>query len=314
MLTRRHIRVKVMQAIYSFYKNDEENTLQQEKNLLFSLEQIQDLYLLMLHLLLAIQNQAKNYMLVAQKKHLATHTEKNPSKIFIDNKVLALIRTNTLFQEISKNKKINYWTLDTEYPSILFSELKEQDWYQDYLLKETSTFNEDKVFLIKVYKELIAPNEKLYEYLEDKRLSWLDDYPLVNTLLIRILSKINPTNMGSTLLPEVYKNHEDRDFSLELFKKVIEQNDEISKQIEGKTPNWDQERIANLDMIILKMGVVEFLYFPTIPERVTINEYLEIAKEYSTPKSSIFINGILDKLVKEFSNNNKLNKKGRGLK
>lgn len=303
-----------MQAVYSFYKNEDGNTLKQEKSLLYNLEQMQDLYLLTLHLLVAMRNQAEIFLLASQKKHLATALEKKPSRIFIDNKVLSLIENNPLFKEISKNKKINYWVLDTEYPSILFTELKEQDWYKSYLLLETSSFTQDKEFLIKVFKEIVAPNEKLYEYLEDKRLSWLDDYPLVNTLLVKVLSKISPKNAGSVLVPDVFKNEEDRDYALDLFKKVIENNDLLSKEIEGKTPNWDSERIAGLDMIILKMGIAEFLYFPTIPVRVTINEYLEVAKEYSTPKSSIFINGILDKLVKELTVKNKINKIGRGLK
>jgi N utilization substance protein B len=132
--------------------------------------------------------------------------------------------------------------------------------------------------------------------------------------MVKMLSKISLKNIGTVLIPDVYKDKEDRNFALKLFREVITNDEKLYSEIEGKTPNWDKERIAGLDMIILKMGISEFLYFPSIPVRATINEYLEISKEYSTPKSSIFINGILDKLVKDFSETNKLNKIGRGLK
>ena len=168
--------------------------------------------------------------------------------------------------------------------------------------------------MISLYKQVIAPNEKLYEYLEDRRLTWLDDYPIVNTVLVKVLAKVNENNIASTLIPELYKNSEDRDYALELLRKVLLNDEKLMSEIDGKTPNWDKDRIAELDMIILKMGIAEFLYFPSIPVRASINEYLEISKEYSTPKSSLFINGILDKIVKEFTDNGKLNKIGRGLR
>ena len=216
-------------------------------------------------------------------------------------------------EAIVKRKGLNYWAQDTEYVGILFKVLREQDWYDEYLLKENTSFSEDQNFITKVYKEVIAPNEKLYEYLEDKRLTWIDDFPIVNTAMVKMLGKISEKNVANVLIPDLYKDSEDRDFALELLRKVVLNEEKLSAEIDGKTPNWDQDRIADLDFIILKMGIAEFLYFPSIPVRATINEYLEISKEYSTPKSSIFINGILDKLVKEFEISKKLNKIGRGL-
>lgn len=313
MLTRRHIRVKVLQSIYAYNQNDNKNLEKQEEFLLYNIAQMQDLYLLMLQLMLALRDQAEDYLLKSQKKHLATDLEKNPSKLFVENKVIELIRTNERFSEIIKNKKLNYWENDSEYVTILFNSLKKLDWYSEFLKRKTTNFQEDKDFLIKIFKEVIAPNEKLYEYLEDKRLTWLDDFPLVNTLIVKMLSKISKKNVDAILIPELYKNKEDRGYAIELMQKVILNDDELTNTIDEKTPNWDKERIAEIDMIILKMGISEFLYFPSIPIRATINEYLEVSKEYSTPKSSLFINGILDKLVKEFSAAKKLNKTGRGL-
>ena len=313
MLTRRHIRVKVLQSIYAYNQTENKDLEKQEKFLLYNMEQMQDLYLLMIQLLIALRDQAENYLLISQKKHLATDLEKKPSKLFIDNKVISLLNSNEIFTDIIKKKKLNYWENDSEYIAIIFNELKEKEWYLNFLNKKESTFSEDKEFIIKIFKDIIAPNEKLYEYLEDKRLTWLDDFPLVNTLLLKMLQKITKKNINTILIPEVYKNEEDREYALQLLQKVIINEDELSEEIDSKTPNWDKERIAEIDMIILKMGISEFLFFPSIPVRATINEYLEVSKEYSTPKSSSFINGILDKMVKDLTKGNKLNKIGRGL-
>ena len=285
MLTRRHIRVKVLQSIYAYNQAENKDLEKQEKFLLYNMEQMQDLYLLMIQLLIALRDQAENYLLISQKKHLATDLEKKPSKLFIDNKVISLLNSNETFTGIIKKRKLNYWENDSEYITIIFNELKEKEWYLNFLNKKESTFSEDKDFIIKIFKDIIAPNEKLYEYLEDKRLTWLDDFPLVNTLLLKMLQKITKKNINTILIPEVYKNEEDREYALQLLQKVIINEDELSEEIDSKTPNWDKERIAEIDMIILKMGISEFLFFPSIPVRATINEYLEVSKEYSTPKS-----------------------------
>lgn len=313
MLTRRHIRVKVLQSIYAYNQRENPDIDSQEKFLNHSIEQMQDLYLLMLQMFIALQEQAERFLSASQKKHLATQSEKNPSRTFVDNKLLQVIASNTTFSETIKKKKLNYWELDGEYVSIIFSQLREMDWYVEYLSKKETSYKEDQNFMIRVFKEVIAPNEKLYDYLEDKRLTWVDDFPIVNTAIVKMLSKLSEKNASSLLVPNLYKNNEDREYALQLFRKVILNEEKLNAQIEGKTPNWDQERIADVDLIILKMGIAEFLYFPSIPVRATINEYLEVSKEYSTPKSSIFVNGILDKIVKEFSEEGKLNKIGRGL-
>lgn len=313
MLTRRHIRVKVLQSVYAYNQSEHKDLEKQEKFLLYNMGQMQDLYLLTLQLFIALRDQAENYLIVSQKKHLATDLEKNPSRIFIDNELISLINSNEQFADLIKKRKLNYWEIDSEYVTIIFNDLKEKDWYQEFLTKKESSFSEDKDFLIKIFKEVIAPNEKFYEYLEDKRLTWLDDFPLVNTLVLKMLQKVSLKNINAVLIPEVYKNKEDREYALQLLQKVILNEEELSEVIDGKTPNWDKDRIADIDMIILKMGISEFLFFPSIPVRATINEYLEVSKEYSTPKSSIFINGILDKMVKDLTAEDKLNKTGRGL-
>ena len=314
MLTRRHIRVKVLQSIYALRQSTNPDLEKQEKFLFYSIEQMLDLYVLSLQLLVEMRKADKKFLVTSQQKHLATIEEKNFSTTFLDNKVLDLIEQNEDLSSYIENKKLNYWDLDGEYVTILLKDLRSKEFYKEYVLKQNTSFKEDKDFLVSLFKKVIAPSDKYYEYIEDKRLTWVDDFPIVNTALAKMLAKISEKNARPILLPELYKNQDDKHYAKQLFTKVVLNDEKLSLEVEGKTPNWDKERIAEMDMIILKMGISEFLYFPSIPVRATINEYLEIAKEYSTPKSSIFINGILDKLVKEFETSKKLNKIGRGLR
>tara|TARA_B100000795_G_scaffold105014_1_gene77492 strand:- start:5601 stop:6545 length:945 start_codon:yes stop_codon:yes gene_type:complete len=314
MLTRRHIRVKVLQSVYALRQSNNPDLEKQEKFLFYSIDQMLDLYALSLQLLIEMRNADRKFLVTSQQKHLATSEEKNFSTTFLDNKVLDLIEQHEDLANYIENKKLNYWKLDGEYVTILLKELRAQDFYKEYIQKTNTSFKEDQDFLVGLFKKVVAPNDKYYEYLEDKRLTWIDDFPIVNTAMSKMLAKITEKNVRTLLLPELYKNEDDKEYAKQLFRKVILNDTALGAEIEGKTPNWDQERIAEMDMIILKMGISEFLHFPSIPVRATINEYLEIAKEYSTPKSSIFINGILDKLVKEFETSKKLNKIGRGLR
>jgi len=314
MLTRRHIRVKVLQSIYALRQSNNPDLEKQEKFLFYSIDQMLDLYALSLQLLVEMRKADRKFLVTSQQKHLATSEEKNFSTTFLDNKVLDLIEQNEDLSNYIQNKKLNYWDLDGEYVTILLKDLRAKDFYKEYILKQNTSFKEDQDFLVSLFKKVIAPSDKYYEYIEDKRLTWVDDFPIVNTALAKMLAKISEKNVRTILLPELYKNQDDKQYAKQLFTKVVLNDEKLSQEIEGKTPNWDKERIAEMDMIILKMGIAEFLHFPSIPVRATINEYLEISKEYSTPKSSIFINGILDKLVKEFETSKKLNKIGRGLR
>lgn len=314
MLTRRHIRVKVLQSLYAMYQSDAPDLDKQEKFLLFSISQMQDLYAVMLQLMVAIRDHAESYQMRVQNKLLASEAEKNPSRNFIDNLVLAQLKKDQSLSTFIGKKKLNLWHLDDEYVILLFKELMAADWYQEYLAQEQPQYQDDRKLVQQLYKEILAPNDKLYEYLEDKQLTWIDDYPLVNTAMIKRLNKLKEGQSTQLIDGDIYKNDEDREYALRLLRKVFLNDEKLSKAIDGKTPNWDQERIAEIDMIILKMGIAEFNYFPSIPVKVTINEYLEIAKEYSTPKSSLFVNGILDKIVKEYQASGNLNKMGRGLR
>jgi N utilization substance protein B len=195
---------------------------------------------------------------------------------------------------------------------LLLEAIKTSELYQEYMGATTSSFNEDKNFIADLFSEVIAPNDKLYDYLEDYKLTWLDDLPTINTLVLKQIKQLKNEN-DTFLVTKLYKDLDDKDYVKNLFRKTVLNEVELSKEYIDKTPNWDTERIAEIDTIILKMAICELLKFPSIPVKVTINEYLEIAKEYSTPKSSIFINGILDNIVKDYQKNNRLTKAGRGL-
>ncbi|WP_261975674.1 transcription antitermination factor NusB [Olleya sp. ITB9] len=313
MLSRRHIRVKVMQVLYAFNGTESDDFSKDQKFLLYSIDNMYNLYLTMFSLIIEVGKRSKSQLETIQKKHLATPEEKNPNKKFVNNQVLQLITNNEALKSEFEAKNINNWQLDNEYVEIIYKDILASDLYKEYMSTKTSTFKEDKNFILDVFKEIIAPNDKLYDYIEDKNLTWLDDLPTVNTAILKLLRKIKETSDDRFLTPKLYKDIEDKQYAINLFKKTLLNQSKLSEEIAGKTKNWDTERIASLDLVLLKMAICELTNFPSIPTKVTINEYLEISKEYSTPKSSIFINGILDKLLKEYQEEGKLNKVGRGL-
>ncbi|WP_254453193.1 transcription antitermination factor NusB [Winogradskyella undariae] len=313
MLNRRHIRIKVMQSMYAFKGTESDDLIKEQKFLLHSLDNMYDLYLSLLALLTELHKKSKNHNEKLQNKLLGTAADKNPDLKFQENQLLNCISSNTMLKDVISSHKLNFWDLEFEYVDILFKEILKSDIYKAYTEEEEPNFKRDKQFVLDIFTEIIAPNEKLFDFFEDKKLTWVDDLPVVNTAMLKVLRKLKLTSPETALLPELYKDDEDRDFAIELFKKTFLNNSKFTEEINGKTTNWDSDRLASLDGVLLKMALCEFQKFPSIPHKVTINEYLEIAKEYSTPKSSYFINGILDKVVKEYQAENIHVKTGRGL-
>lgn len=313
MLNRRHIRIKVMQSLYAFKGTESDDLSKEEKFLLHSLDSMYDLYLSILALLIELQKKSVDYNIKQQKRLLGSDSDKNPSEKFQNNQVLESIRSNKMLQEIITKRKLNFWDLDFEYVDIIFKNILASNIYKTYTSDSEQSYKADKHFILDIYTEIIAPNDKLYDYFEDKKLTWVDDLPVVNTVILKVLRKLKLTSTETALLPVLYKDEDDIEFAIMLFKKTLLNGTSFSREIANKTTNWDTERLASLDGVILRMALCEFQKFPSIPHKVTINEYLEIAKEYSTPKSSLFINGILDKIVKEYQADNKYPKAGRGL-
>lgn len=314
MLTRRHIRVKVMQCIYALIQSKDDSLEKQQKFLKTSIENMYDLYLLLLSLLAEIHEMAKNQAELSNKKYLENASDNFPNKNkFLDNRLLQQISDNKLLKAELEKRKLKNWYLNEEYVKLIYKEIVESDNYTSYMLSTKDSYDLDREAVLVLYKNVVAPNEKIYDYFEDNKLTWVDDIPIVNTFIVKQLKKARKEQPESFFLPNLLKDAADMDFALELLTKTLLNDAEWEKEIEGKTPNWDKDRIADVDSILLKMAICELLNFSSIPEKVTINEFLEIAKEYSTPKSSIFINGILDKLVKEYRTEGKLKKVGRGL-
>jgi N utilization substance protein B len=312
VLNRRHIRVKVMQSIYAMHQNGSDDLEKEEKFLSYSIESIMDLYLIMISSLIELQKKEAEFIALSSKKHLATPEERKPNTKFIDNKIFQILEESNTISIALKDKKINNWTVNDDAILLLLQDVKQSDLYQKYMNEKATNFEKDKQFIIDLFTEVVAPNEKLYNYLEDYKLTWVDDIPLVNTQILKQLNQILEKE-SNFKVAKLFKDEEDKEFVNLLFRRTVLNEIEFAKDFFDKTPNWDMDRIAEMDTIIIKMAICEFLKFPSIPTKVTINEYLEIAKEYSTPKSSIFINGILDNLVKEFHSADRIKKIGRGL-
>jgi N utilization substance protein B len=314
MLTRRHIRVKVMQCIYALTQSKDDSLEKQEKFLRASIENMYTLYLLLLSLMIEIQDRAKSQLELSSKKYLANRSDDFPVKEkFAENQLLNQISGNKPLRDELLKRKLRNWYLNEEYVKLIYNTILDSDIYESYMNAKERSYETDKKVIIDLFREVIAPNEKIYAYFEDDKLTWVDDLPIVNTFILKQFKKVKATQSENFFLPRLLKDEEDMVFAQRLLAKTLLNNAKWEKEIEGKTPNWDKDRIAEIDAILLKMAICELLNFPSIPEKVTINEFLEIAKEYSTPKSSIFINGILDKLVREYKTEGKLKKVGRGL-
>lgn len=311
MINRRHIRVKVMQSVYAMQQSKNDDLLKEEKFLKYSIQKMFDLYVLNLQLLVKVQDLASKKIELSKKKILATKEDLKPNTKFIDNSIINAIRESVSLESYLHVNKLTNWTDDDEYVKIVFDELQKSKLYTRYLDTVENSFKVDKAFIIDFFKEIVAPNEKLAEYYEDKMISWVGDIPFVNTWVVKTLSKQKEGK--SFFLGTLYKDKDDEEFVANLFNKTMLHQHKYDDDIASKTPNWEKDRIADIDLILIKMAITEFLHFPSIPVRVTINEYIEVAKDYSTQKSSYFINGVLDKLSKDYLADNKLKKIGRGL-
>ena len=239
-----------MQSVYAFTTSKNTDLEKEEKFLGVSMDNMYNLYLTLLGLLVEIQKQAEEQLTLSQKKYLATQEEKNPKRKFVENPVLQHLVHDQILADKLAARKIS-WELDQEYVNILYKEITQSEAYSEYMSLEATDFKEDRKLIAELYQEVIAPNEKLFEYIEDKKLTWVDDLPLVNTLLLKIIKKVKPTSEDDYFHPPLFKDIEDKDFASQLFKKTILNDEKIQREIEGKTPNWDTDRIADLDALLL---------------------------------------------------------------
>jgi len=311
MINRRHIRVKVMQSAYALFQSKSDNLTKEEKFLMRSIEEMGDLHALLLSLFVEVREIAEEQLEKSKKKHLASSEDKNPNRKFVDNLAIKAIAESHSLHTYLDDKNLNNWNSDKEFVRIIWNAIQADESYDAYMESGKSSFSEDKNFVADVFKNIIAPNEKLADYFEGVKITWVDDIPFVNTWVLKELNSLKENK--TYRLGKLYKDDEDKKFVLDLFRKVVLKHQDFDDDINDKTPNWDAERIAEIDLILIKMALSEFIHFPSIPTRVSMNEYIEISKDYSSEKSSFFINGVLDKILKQYDTEKKINKIGRGL-
>ena len=232
---------------------------------------------------------------------------------FSNNLFLKKIHADKSLVSQINDLQIDIFNKHPEYLNSLINKIESSELFSAYLKKNTYSFNNDKLLVLKLFKQIIALDDKLYDFYEDSEISWINDLPLVNSLVLVTLKKIEKLSRKSTLITKIYKNDQDAEFGIKLIKVVISNEDVLKEEISKFTSNWDNERIAQIDLILLQMCLAEFLFFDSVPLKVSINEYLELAKEYSSPKSNIFINGIMDAISKKLIIDGRIKKNKRGL-
>ena len=307
MINRVLIRLKIVQIVYAFYQNGGKNLDTAEKELFFSLSKAYDMYNYLLLLMVEITKQAEKKQSAAKNKLLPTAEELYPNTKFVDNRFIAQLEVNKQLLEFSESQK-KTWENESEFVKRLCEKIMDSDIYKEYMASETSSYEEDRELWRKLYKRIIFNNDELDQVLEDQSLYWNDDKEIVDTFVLKTIKRFEEQNGAKQdLLPE-FKDDEDQDFARRLFRRTILNADYYRHLISENTRNWELDRVAFMDVIIMQIALAEILSFPNIPVSVSLNEYVEIAKLYSTPKSGSFINGTLDGIVNMLKKENKLTK------
>jgi N utilization substance protein B len=312
MISRRLLRIKALMALYAFNRREDGNLTQAETELMFSIGKTYDLYHYLLLLVLEVADTAGEKIDQALQKRMPTPEDLNPQRRFIDNQVIAQLRKNLAFKKYISYKKLS-WVNYSHIPRLLYNKMIAWEAYEEYMKSESHNYLSDKKFIIKLVTNLFSGSEDLQSNLEEQSIFWNDDMEYISAMVEKTLKKFKPDSGENTPLMPLYKNEEDEEFVKILFRKVVLHSKKYSEFIDKNTTNWDVERIALMDILVMQLAIAEILEFPEIPIKVTLNEYIEIAKYYCTSKSSTFVNGILDNIVREIREEGLFNKFGRGL-
>jgi N utilization substance protein B len=311
MLNRRHLRIKGFQALYAYQQAEVKEQKLAEKQLLQAVQLVHDAYINLLQLALALAQFEENAVAEKGNKHMPTAADLNATAVLLKNKFIAQLAQDVDFQKIAKAYKIN-WNGEEVLLREILTQLKSEHAYLEYANLASPSHKEDQDFMQYLYKKVLFKFPLLEQHLEEKYLNWPVDAETVESMILKTI-KAFKLNTALDLLPITANWDEDRIFILDLFNKTIQNEIAFNELIANKTQNWDVERIAMVDTILMKMAITEFVHFQSIPTKVTMNEYIDISKEFSTPKSKGFINGILDKILIDLKENNQINKSGRGL-
>lgn len=311
MISRRLIRIKIVQVLYSYFTNDKSSLDSAEKEMHLSIKKTYDLYHYFLLLLLNVADYAQERIDIAKEKRLPTFDDLHPNTRFVDNKVIHLIRNSGEFNKYISQNKIS-WTEHHEIIKNLHQKITESSYFEAYMKGIEPDFETQKKLFIDIYANEFEGWELLYQIVEELSIFWNDDIEFVISMIIKSIEKFREGDKEGKLM-SLYKNDEDKEFGKVLLRKSILKHDQFRTIIDQYTKNWEIERIAVMDIIIMIAALTEITEFPSIPIKVTLNEYIDIARFYSTSKSNEFVNGILDKIVIDLKKEDKIVKTGRGL-
>jgi len=299
-------------AIYAFNRREDVNLVQAEKELMFSIGKSYDLYHYLLLLIIDIVLYAETRIELARNKRIPTYEDLHPNTRFIENRLVSQLRNNDRLLRFIEQNKLN-WTNFPELIKEIYSLIVASEEYISYMSAGENDYSSDKRIITHIYTHLIFPSESLAQILEEQSIFWNDDLEFITSMIVKTFKKFKEGDGTDKPLMVLYKNEEDRDYVVKLFRQTILHRDEYVEYIKQNTRNWDLDRIAFMDILIMQMAIAELIGFPSIPTKVTLNEYLDISKFYSTSKSNVFINGVLDKVVVQLREEKKIVKAGRGL-
>lgn len=310
MLSRRLLRIKVVKALYAHLQSEAENMLASEKSLMSSVDKAYDLYFQMLALPPELTRYAAERIELNRRKKLPTHEDLHPNTKFVDNAVVRVLANSDSVNDRLAARKLG-WARQRDLVRTLYGQLVASDYYREYMAREERSFADDLRLVERFYEEM-QECEALDEALDELSIQWNGDLGFILAMVLRTLGGLKPSHLELKIMPE-FKSEDDRDFVRTLFEKSLVMFDENRRFIERFARNWDVERLVFMDHLILCVALTELVSFPSIPVKVTLDEYIEISKYYSTPGSSVFINGILDKAVEALDAEGRIQKSGRGL-
>ena len=311
MISRRLLRIKALKALYAHLKSESESLMASEKTLIASIDKTYDLYFQMLSLIVEVARYADERQQAAMQKKLPTYEDLNPNRKFVENTVVHLIAESDSVNDYLAAHKLS-WARYPELIKALYLQLEQSEYYKKYMTSQERSFREDLALVTDFYTNELESSEMLEEVLDEQSILWNDDLGFALIMVTRTLSNMRQSHRDVKVLPK-FKSEEDLEFAKELFEKAAVNYDSNLEVIEQFTRNWDIERIALMDNVIMVTAMAELISFPSIPVKVTLDEYIEIAKYYSTASSSTFINGVLDKVVNTLTEEGRINKSGRGL-
>lgn len=311
MLSRRHLRIRVMQALYSWFQSEQPDLNRSLESIFYGAERTYDLYLSLIQLFTEIAFEEDRYYADLQPGFIRKHTITQSR--FSNNLMVTLLSGDDAFKQLLRQRKIS-WQNHTDLLHKLFYLLRQTDEYKKYVALENHTPEEDLEFIRFIYKEVIMPSEVFQTTIDEQNIWWSEAMEFINSMVLKTIKQTSKSETNGIELMPLYRDKEDdRLFMETLFKETIRNDAWFGEMIRARTRNWELERIALMDIILLKMTLAEILSFPAIPVKVSINEYIDISKEYSTPKSKLFINGVIDKIVADLRDEGKIIKTGRGL-